>query len=86
MSVNEGILLPRPYRTYTQAERLTILATAVAEALSATDVQRRFGVKPITYYSWRRKSGLKSSHGRRSDSATARPNRMTATVMDVEVA
>ena len=57
--------MPRAYKTYTEAERLLILATAMAEGLSATDVHERFGVRPVTYYSWRQKCGLKSSRGRR---------------------
>ena len=57
--------MPRAYKLYTETERMTILATAMAEQLSATDVLRRFGVKPVTYYLWRKKSGLKSAHGRR---------------------
>jgi transposase-like protein len=56
--------VPRAYKTYTQAERLTILATAMAEGLSATDVHERFGVRPVTYYSWRKKNGLKTPTGR----------------------
>ena len=56
--------MPRTYKTYTEAERLTILATAMAEGLSATDVHERFGVRPVTYYSWRKKNGLKSPTGR----------------------
>jgi len=57
--------VPREYRTYTEGQRLLILATAIAEGLSATDVHQRFGVKPVTYYSWRQKAGLKSSRGQR---------------------
>ena len=56
--------MPRAYKTYTEAERLTILATAMAEGLSATDVHERFGVRPVTYYSWRKKNGLKTPTGR----------------------
>ena len=56
--------VPRSYRLYTEPERLTILATAMAEGLSASDVHRRFGVKPVTYYSWRKRCGLKLATGR----------------------
>jgi transposase len=56
--------VPRAYKTYTEAERLLILSTAMAEGLSATEVHMRFGVRPVTYYSWRKKNGLKSSRGR----------------------
>lgn len=62
--------MPRPYTLYTEAERLAILATAFAEQLSATHVLERFGVKPVTYYSWRRKRGLKSTQGQRPSTAS----------------
>jgi len=65
--------VPRAYNAYTLTERLTILATAVAEGLSATEVHQRFGVKPVTYYSWRKKCGLKSSHGRRGQREASIP-------------
>lgn len=66
--------MPRSYTTYSAAERLTILATAIAEHLSATDVYQRFGVKPVTYYSWRKKHGLRNPTGRpaRPETADAR--------------
>ncbi len=57
----------RDYRTYTEAERRHIVAVAEAEGLSATRVQERFGVKPVTYYLWRKKSGLRSPRGRRPE-------------------
>lgn len=57
--------MPRAYRTYSTSERQHILAAAVAEGLSAKDVQRRFGVNPHTYYVWRRRSGLRGPRGRR---------------------
>lgn len=57
--------MPRAYRMYTDSQRQHILAAAVAEGLSAKDVQRRFGVNPHTYYVWRRRSGLRGPRGRR---------------------
>ena len=63
--------MPRAYKTYTEAERLAILATAAAEQMSATDVHQRFGVKPVTYYSWRKKCGLKSPRGMRHQGRSA---------------
>src|ERR1041385_9128731 len=60
----QGVIVPRAYKLYTEAERLAILAAATAERLSATDVNRRFGVKPVTYYSWRMRAGIKSATGR----------------------
>jgi transposase-like protein len=38
----------------TPAERAKIVATANREGLTAQQVQQRFGVKPVTYYSWRK--------------------------------
>jgi transposase-like protein len=40
---------------YTARKRAEILAAADKEGLSATDVQRRFGVIPVTYYTWRKR-------------------------------
>jgi transposase-like protein len=65
--------VPRAYKTYTEVERLTILATAMAEGLSATAVHKRFGVKPVTYYLWRKKAGLRLSTGRRPRIQVDRP-------------
>ncbi len=56
----------RRKRTFSTAtQRAKILATAQKEGLTAPEVQKRFGVKPVTYYSWRKKSGLKGPRGRR---------------------
>ena len=55
----------RERKTYTDAQRKQILAAAVAEKLTAGQVQKRFGVKHVTYYSWRKKAGLKGPRGRR---------------------
>ena len=55
----------RERKTYTEAQRKQILAAAVAEKLTAGQVQKRFGVKHVTYYSWRKKAGLKGPRGRR---------------------
>jgi transposase-like protein len=47
------------------AERAKIVAAADREGLTALQVQKRFGVKPVTYYSWRKKLGVKGRRGRR---------------------
>lgn len=52
-------------RQSTTGERQRILATAEREGLTALQVQKRFGVKPVTYYSWRKKLGLKGPRGRK---------------------
>jgi transposase-like protein len=48
----------RKRKTYTPQERSSILATARKEGLTASDVRKKFGVTPVTYYSWRKKSGV----------------------------
>lgn len=48
----------RKRHTYTSTQRATILAAARKEGLTALQVQKKFGVTPVTYYSWRKKSGL----------------------------
>lgn len=52
-------------RTFrTPAERAKILAAADKEGLTAQQVQKRFGVKPVTYYSWRKTGKAKRGPGR----------------------
>jgi transposase-like protein len=51
---------------YSKAKRAEILAVAAKEHLTAAAVQKRFGVKPVTYYSWRKKTGASKSQGGRS--------------------
>ncbi|TMQ73636.1 MAG: hypothetical protein E6K81_03700 [Candidatus Eisenbacteria bacterium] len=53
----------RKRHTYTSAQRTAILATARKESLTALQVQRKFGVTPVTYYSWRKKTGLTRRRG-----------------------
>lgn len=55
----------RERKTYSDQERETILATAIKDGLTAEDVQKKFGVKPVTYYSWRKKKGIKGPRGRK---------------------
>jgi transposase-like protein len=55
----------RVRKSYTEAQREKILAAAQAEGLTALDVRKRFGVTPVTYYSWRKKRGIKGPRGRR---------------------
>lgn len=44
-------------RRYSDAKRQSILTAAQKDGLTALEVQKRFGVTPVTYYSWRKKSG-----------------------------
>ena len=55
----------RARKTYTEARRTEILAAAQKENLTANDVKKKFGVTPVTYYSWRKKEGLVGRRGRR---------------------
>jgi transposase-like protein len=49
---------------YTAAQRSEILSTAQKEGLTAAQVKKKFGVTPVTYYSWRKKGGVSAKRGR----------------------
>lgn len=49
---------------YTSSQRTQILSTAQKEGLTASQVQKKFGVTPVTYYSWRKKTGAAGRRGR----------------------
>jgi transposase-like protein len=53
----------RKRQTYTSGQRNAILAAAKREGLTALQVKRKFGVTPVTYYSWRKKKGLTRPRG-----------------------
>lgn len=55
----------RKRKTYTPAQRAGILAAAKKDGLTAAQVQKKFGVTPVTYYSWRKKTGAAAKRGRR---------------------
>ena len=54
----------RPRKTYTLQQRTSILETARKEGLTAKQVKSKFGVTPVTYYSWRKKTGATARRGR----------------------
>lgn len=56
---------------YTEAQRTQILAAAQKDGLTAAQVQKKFGVTPVTYYSWRKKTGATARPGRRAVVAAA---------------
>ena len=58
---------------YTPEQRAKVLAAAKAEKLTAAQVQKKFGVTPVTYYSWRKKSGASVKRGTRVVGVAARP-------------
>jgi len=53
----------RKRHTYTPQQRTTILTAARKDKLTALQVQKKFGVTPVTYYSWRKKTGLAGRRG-----------------------
>lgn len=53
----------RKRQTYTATRRAVILAAARKDGLTALQVEKRFGVAPVTYYSWRKKQGLTRTRG-----------------------
>ncbi len=55
----------RPRKTYTVGKRAEILAAATKQNLTAIEVKQKFGVTPVTYYSWRKKAGIVGRRGRR---------------------
>lgn len=55
----------RPKKSYTEKQRQDILAAAAKDDLTADQVHKKFGVKPVTYYSWRKKKGIVGKRGRR---------------------
>src|SRR6266498_4104814 len=55
----------RARKTYTPHRRAEILTAAQRDNLTANDVKKRYGVTPVTYYSWRKKEGLIGPRGRR---------------------
>lgn len=63
----------RTRKRYTDEQKRTILAAAQKDGLTAMQVQKKFGVKPITYYSWRKKSGAASRRGRKAGRGPGRP-------------
>jgi len=54
----------RKRKRYTSDQRSAILAAAHKDGLTAAAVRKRFGVTPVTYYSWRKKSGVGRRRGR----------------------
>ncbi len=58
-------------RQSTRAQRAKILATADRQGLTALEVHKRFGVKPVTYYSWRKQRGTAKRGARRGAGRTA---------------
>lgn len=62
----------RKRTTYSSTKRQAVLDAAQKQGLTALEVQKRFGVTPVTYYSWRRKYGAGKTRV-----AAGRPGRST---------
>ena len=63
----------RTRKRYTNEQKKAILAAAAKDNLTAGQVQQKFGVKPITYYSWRKKTGVAGRRGRPAGRGPGRP-------------
>ncbi len=50
-------------QSYTEERRTSILAAAKKGGLTAAQVQKKYGVTPVTYYSWRKKTGITARRG-----------------------
>jgi len=50
-------------QSYTAEQRSEILAAAQRDKLTAEQVKKKFGVTPVTYYSWRKKAGTTRRRG-----------------------
>jgi transposase-like protein len=53
----------RKRHSYSSDKRASVLAAAQKEGLTAVQVQKKFGVTPVTYYSWRKKYLLAGRRG-----------------------
>jgi hypothetical protein len=68
---------------YTEQQRQHILSTAEHEGLTALAVQKRFGVTPVTYYSWRKKGGVGRKRRERAVAAGAAVGKALAGTMNL---
>src|SRR5690348_5039235 len=69
-----GSMAKRARHTYAPRQRAAILAAAQRHGLTANDVKKKFGVVPVTYYSWRKKEGLTGPRGRKATLTALRNN------------
>jgi transposase-like protein len=68
----------RARKQYTLQQRKQILAAADRDGLTAGQVRQKFGVTPVTYYSWRKKyGGAPRKRGRRPGSGLAALSRVS---------
>jgi transposase-like protein len=72
----------RPRKQYAPEKRAQILAAAQKEGLTASAVQKRFGVTPVTYYSWRKKAGAGKRRANGAVSTARRGNALGSQLRD----
>ena len=75
----------RTRHTYAPRQRAAILAAAQRHGLTANDVKKKFGVVPVTYYSWRKKEGLTGPRGRKATLPALRNNGVALTEVQATV-
>ncbi len=75
----------RERKAYTEAQRKQILSAAINQKLTAEQVQKKFGVKPVTYYSWRKKAGIKGPRGRKPAAFKAAAGAATGGALTAQV-
>lgn len=51
-------------RTFTPEQRVKILSEAKALKLTGAEVAKKHGISTVTYYLWRKKSGVSKPHAR----------------------
>lgn len=68
---------------YSDEKRQQILTAAERDGLTALEVQKRFGVTPVTYYSWRKKGGAAGRRRKRAVAAGAAVGRTMAGAMNL---
>jgi len=67
-------------QSYSSEKRRSILDAAEKQGLTATQVKKRFGVTPVTYYSWRKKYALAGRRGRPLAARAGRGSDLTTQV------
>ena len=70
----------RKRKSYTPEQRKKILAAANKHGLTALDVKKKYGVTPVTYYSWRKKVSTTRSARSRSSTTTTYGNNLNSQV------
>ncbi len=70
-------------RRYTPAERSRILAAAKREGLSGAAAAKKFGISQLTFYTWRKKAGVRGRRGRRAAAVGEVAGRTLANALNI---